>query len=695
LPTKKETASERELLTKLDFMFRSSLDHPSWVSWRENAVQCFKYKEGEQWTTAELGELKDRGQPPTVNNQVKVTVDRVLGEFDKTRTKIGYRGRNPGDEPSGDTLSDIFLFVSQNNGLEYEEHDMVEDGVTGGFAAIENFITFDDEFQPEIGLRFQDPFELFPDPYSRRYDWNDDANFIARAKFVDVDEAKQRYPGKRAQIGSMMSENFLGLLSGVEGFKNENYVDADRQRIRLVEIYWKEKKRETVAVFADGTVVHETSMMMVSPDGSKVPIDKSQLKSLKGTAEHEILDKLTSVMHFAVFTGGILLDNKITKRKRFPWDPYFEHRRKSGEPYSLIWTALTLQDAINKRESKALHLLNMNQAIYEEGAVAEKVDLAYELHRPDGQVELRRGGFEKFELNKNTEVATTQFSMHQESKADFRRVTGVNPESLGEPSEIRSGVGIARKQAAGGLVLAPIFLNIRRTKQLVALSVLDLIQEYYTERRIFYITDDFGKSKTVALNAPGPDGEVVSVRQKKFDVIADFLPDTTTMQQEQYQLLATILPQILPFGKAWATLMVRASDLRNKDAVINEIEQMSQPPPIDPKFAVNLQWSDLDQTEKAAFALKLGMEALAKIEGEQGTPPRHIVEAQTEITKEQMRGQGDQVKIQGDMIKMAQELQQAAEVHEMDMEKLAMEIVKIAQQAAAAKEKTREKRNEE
>ena len=116
MPTKQElqNKSDSEVVHKLDEMFVSAIDHPTWVSWRENAVKCFKYKEGDQWTSKEKAVLAARNQPDTVNNQVKVTVDRLVGQFVTQRTRTGYRGRNPQDQSGADSLNDIFLFIKQN-----------------------------------------------------------------------------------------------------------------------------------------------------------------------------------------------------------------------------------------------------------------------------------------------------------------------------------------------------------------------------------------------------------------------------------------------------------------------------------------------------------------------------------------------------------------------------------------------------
>ena len=227
MSTKQElqNISDREIAVKLDEMFVEAIDHPTWVSWRENAVKCFKYKEGDQWTTAEKAELAKRNQPDTVNNQVKVTVDRMVGQFVKQRTRIGYRGRNAKqDDPTANTLNDIYLFIKQNKALEFEERDMAEDGFTCGFGVLETYISYDDLFFPEIKIRAEDPFNIHPDPNSRRYNWNEDAEFICRSKWIDVDNAKEMYPAKANDIGAWTSNNEQGLLGEVDDFKNNNYV---------------------------------------------------------------------------------------------------------------------------------------------------------------------------------------------------------------------------------------------------------------------------------------------------------------------------------------------------------------------------------------------------------------------------------------------------------------------------------------
>ena len=131
-------------------------------------------------------------------------------------------------------------------------------------------------------------------------------------------------------------------------------------------------------------------------------------------------------MRVGVFSSNILFEDKISPHDtdKFPFVPFFVHRQKDGEPYSPIRVALPIQEAINKRESKALHLLNANQAIFQQGAIRDKAELAEEMAKPDGMMEVRRIG--ELVIEKNHDIALSQFQLHQQAQQDFRRVTGVN-----------------------------------------------------------------------------------------------------------------------------------------------------------------------------------------------------------------------------------------------------------------------------
>jgi len=174
-------------LKKLEGFFRESVQADSWKNFSTNGTKAFRYKEGDQWTAKELSDLDTRGQPPYVNNQVKVTIDRLTGQFAQAKTRIGFRPRTPEDQRTADLLTDVFRYIYQNNNLEFHERAAAEDGFTCGRGVLEIAVDFDDEYQPQITITNVDVWSLHPDPKSRAYDWNEDALYITRDKWIDTD----------------------------------------------------------------------------------------------------------------------------------------------------------------------------------------------------------------------------------------------------------------------------------------------------------------------------------------------------------------------------------------------------------------------------------------------------------------------------------------------------------------------------
>jgi len=637
-PSKKK---EGEILNLLDDYFQMALDDPSWKEARDEMVQCFDYKENRQWTKAELAELAARGQPPTVNNQVAVTIDRIVGQFVQVKTKTAFKPRNGDiDSPVASAMSDIYSYIRQNSGLSYEERDTLEDGATGGFGAFEVCIEDDPAGDPTGGdviVKNVDCFEIYPDPRSRRYDWNQDARFICRAKWIDQDYAQQLYPAKKAQISGLFTDSGNVQLSNIDKLRGETYIDYKRDRIRLVEVQYKK----------------------IEDDGA-------------GGREE--------CLYVGVFCSGILFEHAKSKRKRYSFVPYFANRKKNGAPFSRITTAIPLQDAINKRESKALALLTMNQARMEKGAHEDKAVLRTEMSKPDGIIELEDGFFDKFEMDKNLELAQSQNQMHLQSKLDFRAVTGVNPDALGEKSEVRSGIGIQRKVAMTGLVIAPMFDNFKRTRETLAKTIHDAVSITYTGEKVLTITDSPKLTRSVILS----NETIEAVKQAKYDIIITEDQDFDTVQEQQLDIISKTLPSVLQFGPGWAEVILEMSSIRDKETILQKVREVSAQaaPKPQPTMSFSAQLDKLSLPEKVFVYQKLEMPPeLIKALLEDNLQPTQVLqtqaaqqknqlEAQAEVQKTQQASQTEALKGQTEQVK-AQAAQQKSQ---MDIQKSVIDV---------------------
>ena len=600
---------EDKILEKVGKWWQYAADHPTWKEAKELHIKCFQYREGQQWTTAELAELKERGQPDTVNNRVAVTINKLMGDFVERKYTIGWRGRNAlVDDSVAEMLSDIFKYIRTSNKLQFEETDMADDGFTCGFGAMEVFVEFDDLNQPEIKVRHEDALVVYPDPDWRRYDWNEDARFIARARWLDADDIAESWPEAKLNVEALAawdsSSNDNALSTLVDTFRNEYYVDAKKKKIRVIDMEYKEPKREEIYLFDDPSGGLPLTLRADDPSA------KEMLAQAKAqNIPVETVCRLKKQINRVVFIGGKILEFKETRQKYFSLVPYVMYRKKNGVPYSLIALGLSLQDAINKRESKAIHLMNTNQTVAERGAYSDKEKFQEEIHKPDGFVEVNDGALtnKRIIFRNNLEMATSQFSMHQQAANDFAQVVGVSPGSAIDTGELRGSAALGKKFTELGKPVARIFENLTRTRSILGTVLLNFTQLYMTPQKVMLITDDENKQKLFQMSSE----QLARVKTAQYDTIVDDFIDSPSIQQEQLQMFMQLLPQILPFGPFWIKKLLGMSDLKGKKEIVEELDKQNGPPPVEPKLSVQANINELMPIERAFFYKRMGDEELA------------------------------------------------------------------------------------
>jgi hypothetical protein len=609
----RETASET--VCRLEKMFLSSLLSPVWKDWRKHADQDFQFYEGDQWTAIERAILEERAQPDTTENLIKPKIERLLGQHQRQHSTVTVMGRNaPMDEESAATAADVFKWVDQSNGAEFEESDIYKDGFVGGMGVMEIRSGKDASGQPTIIERQENPFYIFPDPHSRRYDWNEDAKFVCRSKWLDLDDAIALWPEQAKALRQVVTTLPGGTLSGSTGpldpmvlrQSNWNYFDPYRQRLRPVEVSYKRKVLKRILITATGV---------------RVELDYLGPRQAQAASPGSVIGEtiVSEEMWLGIYCGGLLIhhDRDVDQDGLFPFLPYFADRKKSGEPFGPVRNLVPIQISINKRLSKAQHLLSNNQAVVEQNAVEDWAEFALEKARPDGTMKVRN--IDGIELIKNQDMGQSQMAMHQESIHAFNMVAGDDPTNQGQASQMRSGIGKAREQMATDLVNMPLFTNIRRTRRIKLKKVWGLVCQHFTNDLVFQITDDPNAAKNVTL----PKAKLDALRDIAFNFVISDVEDSLTLQTEQFQIVAEILPQILPLGSGPAKFLLELSNIKpkQKDGLMKMLDDMAQQPPPEPKISLTLNWSDMQPEERAIFAAKkLNMPELAAFLLEQGEP---------------------------------------------------------------------------
>ena len=632
LQTEFPRESKTEILTRLTQMFESAIDHTVAKKYRKLQSLAYKFYQGDQWTPQEEAELIERGQPVTVRNEIKPVIDRLRGQAMQTYQQVTFVGRNtPQDDAVAGALADIKRHIDQRNELEFIEGDMTEDGLVGGFGVYKVFAQRGPLGNMEIFKRYVDPLDIYFDPYSKHYDWNIKGKFIIEAPWMDIEDAVEAFPGNEAALRQCLDgagafrEAQDGVDASLRNSTHQLFADPDRRRIRPAQVWYK-RKLKVFHILSEGS-----SFAIEQPlPSAQMPALESKLKELGLFTEVAYVDR----MYVGIFCDNVLIhhDRSPNETNLFPYVPYWAEREKDGTPYGPVKNLIPINVVINKRESKAVNALSNRRIIAEENAVNDIEEARKEAARADGYVEVQEGALtqKKIIIGDNTDIGVPQLNLLQESKDAMQRM--VLPDvSLGRDSEVRSGIGIQRKQQAGNLGVQPLFHNLRRTRRIDARLTYDLIKQYVNEEITFAITDDLNAARTVTVTSD----TVSKIKQFTYDVVVKDIPDYQTVREQQLDLLFTLFPQIAQFP-GLMKVAIQMSELREKEALMQLIDQAMQPKPEVPKTSLAMSYHELSAEEKAAvWATMFQRPEMAQIimQDQPGTVTEQKIEADLAKTK--------------------------------------------------------------
>lgn len=556
-----------ETLALVRGWFEAAVQSPAYVAWRKEAQAAWDFYDGDQWSRDEVERLAEHGQPAIVINRIAAKVDNLSGSEVAGRTRVIYRSRSGelGEEETARVLSDLALYVAERSNQALEVSNVFKAGLVGGIGWLDVGIEDADE-GAAIFNRAEDEFAVVWDPSARRADLSD-ARFVARERWLDAGELAQLFPDKAGKVreslaGAQVGQVPYGLAMAGKG-EAVGYFDERRGVFRVVEVQYKQPARRWRLRKADGTLL--------------LTFDKAAVKALGGTATVEEVSEVPQV-RVAYFAGDVLLDDRALayQHNSFTLIPYvYKRHRKDGRPYGVVRSAMDPQRELNKRRSKAMHLLNTAQVIADVDAVDDPNVLAREAARPDGMI-LKRSG-KDLRILRNSDLAASQVAVMEQAGRDIQDVMGVFDESLGKESNAVSGVAIQQRQLAGAMNQMFAFDALRLTKKRLGEQVLALVRQFFTHEMVVMITDSLGASRVVHLNMPLRDaaGQVLEkdgiplvandVQKGVFDVLVEEVPDMVSGREREARTLELLMKAGVPVPPQ---LLVEASGVRHKEEIL-------------------------------------------------------------------------------------------------------------------------------
>ena len=350
-----------------------------------------------QWKDEDARVLEERGQVPLVFNVVATTIDWVLGSEKRSRTDFKVLPRRKQDGDAARKKSELMKYLSDVNRTPFEISRAFADATKAGVGWIEDGWQGDFEGEP-IYCSYESWRNMIWDSSATKLDL-EDARYVGRSKWVDVDVACAIFPKRKHIVNQSVHDrqNWVGLDTygdlpmdqiemenrgwGDSGTTSENVTGYQRKRLRIFEMWFRmpvSTKRVKGGMFA-GEVYDPFS-----------PGHVEQVES----GEAEVIEKPAMRMYVALFTtaGMLWLSESPYRHNRFPFTPIWNKRRsRDGMPYGLIRNIRDIQIDINKRASKALHIISTSKILMEEGAVDDVNALQEEAARPDAVIVFKSG----------------------------------------------------------------------------------------------------------------------------------------------------------------------------------------------------------------------------------------------------------------------------------------------------------------
>jgi hypothetical protein len=470
--------------------------------------------------------LKSRGQPAIYTNRVRPAIDGVLGVMDAAETspRAYPRNPNPGDENAADVATKALRYIADKNQFKAVRLDCAEEHQIEGTCAA--LIEVDDELDAVVT---QIPWkDFFYDPRSRRADFSD-ARYMGAAKWMYADDVKALYPERYAEMGDpidgAMNSDFIreDKPQGALG-----WVDRKEQRLMVVEVYYR-----------------------------------------VGADWYRCVYCASGIFEFSL---SPYLDDK--GRTMCPIEAQSCYIDRDYQRYGRVRDMRPIQDEINARRSRLLHLANSRQIQEREtgAAVVDAETARMEAARADGVIP------SGWQMVPTADLAAGQQLLLAESKSEIERM-GPTPAVLGrQGSAAQSGRAKQVLEQAGLTELSRCLSRFEDWEQRCYRQMWLRSKQFKTAPWWIRVTDDVKAPEFIQLNAPpgqvDAEGNPVptnNIAQMDMDIIIDTVPNKASLAQEVWADMVELL-KLYPPDDPRFEIAVEMSPIADKARIIERIK---------------------------------------------------------------------------------------------------------------------------
>lgn len=223
--------------------------------YRSSASQYFieskedeEFADGNQWTTAEKQELRDKAQYPIVVNVIKPAIEQGVAMLTSQKPRFSATAQDDSDAKVAKAFSDLMAHVwnisSGNVELKQAIYDYYKRGLGYMMAYVDPYADFG---KGEVFVKSLDTYEVLVDPSAKKRDFSDAAHIIV-TQVLTESEIKFRYPDFKNWDKAIQEEDDgipTGTMYNQMNVTRSNSLSYHENRYKVADAYTKIKTTAT------------------------------------------------------------------------------------------------------------------------------------------------------------------------------------------------------------------------------------------------------------------------------------------------------------------------------------------------------------------------------------------------------------------------------------------------------------------
>lgn len=557
------------------------------LEWVEMAKKCDAYYRGDQWNIADKQTLEMQGRPALTINTILSTINTVLGEQALKRGMVNFKPKRTGSESTAALLNKLYSVIHDQNDMNYKESQVFADGLIQDRGYFEVGIDFSENIEGEVKITVEDPLDIYIDPDAKDQDpdtWQE----VIKSRWLSMNEIELLYgTDKVDKLRAFVDGNQYYGPDSVHVTENRFGDTPDSYMGPYNAAYLPEYEQRTirrVRVIERQYRVPYRCWYFVNPehgDMAKIPAGWSEDKIATHAQQYGLMRIPREEMRirYTITCDKVVLHDDWSIYPFFTIVPYFPYFRR-GRPFGMVRNLLSPQEQLNKISSQELHVVNTTANsgwVVEAGSLANMdVDDLEQNGAQTGLVlEYHKGSEPPGKIPPN-QIPTGLERIGLKAAMNIKEISGISDAMLGQSPASVSGVALESKQERGAVQIQVAIDNLNRTRAVLAKRVLRLVQEYYDNPRVFFITEGGATGESpqpVEVNKRMPDGSTfndLTVGDYDVDVASQPSRDVYNDQQFAEAMALRAAGVLIPDAN-----VIEYSHLENKKAIAQEVRKLT------------------------------------------------------------------------------------------------------------------------